>query len=81
MNELFNFGQPRNLVTTYAPTIGMPSTIEQDVLPMLLVKYEKETGLFPEKISVLILNNKGICRSENVLSNFYPFKLTICEVN
>lgn len=54
MNELFNFGQPRNLVTTYAPTIGMPSTIEQDVLPMLLVKYEKETGLFPEKFSVLI---------------------------
>lgn len=60
MNELFNFGQPRNLVTTYAPTIGMPSTIEQDVLPVLLVKYEKETGLFPEKFSVLILNNRGI---------------------
>lgn len=48
-----------NLLTIYAPTIGMSSTIEQDVLPMLLVKYAKETGLFLEKCSVLILNNRG----------------------
>lgn len=48
-----------NLLTIYAPTIGMSSTIEQDVLPALLVKYAKETGLFLEKCSVLILNNRG----------------------
>lgn len=48
-----------NLLTIYAPTIGMSSTIEQDVLPMLLVKYAKETGLFLEKCSVLSLNNRG----------------------
>lgn len=48
-----------NRSTRYAPTVGIPSTIEQDVLPMLLVKYAKETGLFLEKCSVLILNNRG----------------------